>query len=303
MLATMKYFMNNEVYYEFHEEGLRMHIITFFATKGGRMIRFSIAAVMSVAMATSAIAENNLTALPPTAERPYPYEILGLQPGDPLDDVMALYAERSERDSTSESEVLRVQSPDGDVGVNGRLAKMDQDQLTSTLSSDIMEQRPMAIHRSIRQPSDDLPEPLELKAQIEETYGPPSRFEINGRDMKLTYVWSMDGFIPDLAALPSAIHEETSATGSVRQTEYELCGNARHYLNEVDYRFEHPRNKEIKPGCLASFTLTYRGEPGSTLIGFSLVDYELGRIHMHELDRQIVEALTGEEVEASDMDL
>ena len=40
-----------------------------------------------------------------------------------------------------------------------------------------------------------------------------------------------------------------------------------------------------------------------TSIGFSLVDYELGRIHMQELDRQIIEALTGEEIEASDMDL
>lgn len=28
--------------------------------------------------------------------RPYPYEILGLQPGDPLDDVLAVYAERSD---------------------------------------------------------------------------------------------------------------------------------------------------------------------------------------------------------------
>ena len=39
-----------------------------------------------------------------------------------------------------------------------------------------------------------------------------------------------------------------------------------------------------------------------TSITFSLDDYELGRMHMEELDRQIVEALTGEEVEASDMD-
>ncbi|EKE74625.1 hypothetical protein B30_02835 [Celeribacter baekdonensis B30] len=67
--------------------------------------------------------------------RPYPYEILGLQPGDPLDDVLAVYAERSDAAPTSESEVLRVQSPDGavfeftyqlftrigDVGINGRL--------------------------------------------------------------------------------------------------------------------------------------------------------------------------------------
>ena len=40
-----------------------------------------------------------------------------------------------------------------------------------------------------------------------------------------------------------------------------------------------------------------------TSIDFALVDYELGRMHMYELDRQIVGALTGEEVEASNMDL
>lgn len=44
-------------------------------------------------------------------------------------------------------------------------------------------------------------------------------------------------------------------------------------------------------------------EPGSTFIGFSLEDFELGRQHMAELDRQIVETLTGQEVESSDMDL
>ncbi|MEP0942311.1 MAG: hypothetical protein ABJH20_11440, partial [Rhizobiaceae bacterium] len=41
------------------------------------------------------------------------------------------------------------------------------------------------------------------------------------------------------------------------------------------YRFKYPRDEEIKTGCMATFTVTYRGEPGSTLIGFSLVDYEL----------------------------
>ena len=53
--------------------------------------------------------------MPAPAERPYPYETLGLQPGDPLDDVLAVYAERSDAAPTSESEVLRVQSPDGSV--------------------------------------------------------------------------------------------------------------------------------------------------------------------------------------------
>jgi len=270
--------------------------------------------------ATSALAENELIPLAAPAERPYPYEILGLQPGDALDDVLAVYADRTDAHPTSESEVLRVQSPEGavfeftyqkfsrigDVGVHGRLANADQDQVTAILSSDVMEQRPMAIYRSMRQPSDDLPEPLELRAQIEGLYGTPSRVEINGREMTLTYAWSTEGFIPDLDALGTLTYEKTETSGGRERTtrsEYELCGTARHYRNSVEYRFEYPREEDIRTGCLATFTVSYRGEPGSTVIGFSIVDYELGRLHMEELDRQIVEALTGEEVEPSDMDL
>ena len=95
--------------------------------------------------ALSAAAEDALTALPAPEARSYPYEILGLQPGDPLSDVLAIYAERSDAAPTSESEVLRVQSPAGnvfeftyqqfsrigDVGVNGRLAGAAQDQVTA----------------------------------------------------------------------------------------------------------------------------------------------------------------------------
>lgn len=285
------------------------------------MIRTSLTIALAMtSLALPAMAENVLTPLPTPEARPYPYEILGLQPGDPLDDILAVYAERSDAAPTSESEVLRVQSPDGnvfeftyqkftrigDVGINGRLAKADQDQLTAMLSSDVMEQRPMAIHRSIRQPSEHLPEPLELKAQIEETYGPPSRVEINGREMTLTYAWGEDGFIVDLDALGTLTHEEIDTFGGRERkvvSEYELCGNAQHYRNNVEYRFTYPRDEDIKTGCVATFTVRYRGEPGSTVIGFSLEDFELGRQHMAELDRQIVEALTVQEVEASDMDL
>ncbi|AXT36260.1 hypothetical protein D1820_15450 [Phaeobacter sp. LSS9] len=281
------------------------------------MIRFSFALGLGISFASAGLAEDTLTAMPAPAERPYPYEILGLQPGDLLDDVLALYAERSDAAPTSESEGLRIQSPDGavfeftyqlftrigDVGINGRLAKAAQNQITARLASDVMGQRPMAIYRSIRQPSDELPEPLELKAQIEETYGPPSRVEINGRDIVLTYAWSTDGFISDLDALGQIRREETTSSGGKLITEYELCGSAQHYRNTVEYRFEYPRDKLIRPGCVATFKVSYRGEPGMTSINFSLEDYELGRMHTEELDRQIVDALTGEEVEASDMDL
>ncbi|MEP3298708.1 MAG: hypothetical protein ABJO27_19915 [Pseudoruegeria sp.] len=166
-------------------------------------------------------------------------------------------------------------------------------------------QRPMAIHRSVRQPSEELPEPLEQRPYRKHLR--PAIARGNQRaSMTLTSAWSTGGFIEDLDALGTLTHEETTTFSGREYTtksEYKLCGNAQHYRNDESYRFEYPRDEEIKKGCLATFTVTYRGEPGSTLIGFSLVDYELGRMHMEELDRQSVEALTGEDVEASDMDL
>lgn len=281
------------------------------------MIRAAIVPFAVLVATQPVFAEDALTAIPTPADRPYPYEILGLQPGDPLESVLTVYAERSDAAPTSESEVLRVQAPNGnvfeftyqtysrigDVGISGRLAGAAQDQVTARLTSGVMEQRPMAIQRSIRLPSDKLPEPLALKAQIEETYGTPSRAEINGREMTLTYAWSSEGFIADLDAVSSINHEETTASGGKRIYEYELCGSAQHYENSFEYRFKYPREKEIKPGCVATFIVRYRGEPGMTNIGFELIDFDLARQHTAELDRQIVGALTGETVEASDMDL
>ncbi|GAA6191854.1 hypothetical protein [Phaeobacter sp. NW0010-22] len=303
-----------------------MHIIINPKPKGrtGKTTTFNALAsgflTFWLSLATAAVAEDGLTAIAPPAERAYSYNILGLQPGDPLEDVLTVYAERSDDAPTSEREVVRVQSPEGnvfeftyqlftrigDVGINGRLAGVAQDQITARLASDVMEQRPLAIYRSIRQPSEELPEPLELQAQLEELYGPASRVTIAGREMAMLYAWSEDGFISDLDALGPLTHEETRTSGnrtSTLSTQYEICGTAQHYTNTVDYRFRYPREKEIRPGCIATFTVTHKGEPGMTSISFELVDYELGRLHEQELDRQIVEVLTSGEVKASDMDL
>lgn len=303
-----------------------MHIINILLStcRAARVSTFRVLALgaltFCLSLATTAAAEDGLTTIAPPAERPYPYEMLGLQPGDPLADVLTVYAERSDDTPTSESEVVRVQSPKGnvfeftyklftrigDVGINGRLAGVAQDQITARLASDVMEQRPLAIYRSMRQPSEELPEPLELRAQLEELYGPASRVAIAGREMVMLYAWSEDGFITDLDALGPLTHEETRTSGnrtSTLSTQYEICGTAQHYTNNINYRFRYPREKQIRPGCIATFTVTHKGEPGMTSISFELVDYELGRLHEQELDRQIVEALTGEETEASDMDL
>ena len=59
--------------------------------------------------------EHSFTPLPAPAKRPYPFEILGLQPGDSLDDVMAVFAERSDIAPTDETEVISVQEPNKPV--------------------------------------------------------------------------------------------------------------------------------------------------------------------------------------------
>lgn len=122
--------------------------------------------------------------------------------------------------------------------------------------------------------------------------------------MTLTYAWATDtGFIPDLDALPKqAVTEETSP-GVTRGASFRTCDDSRVYDNDVTWRFHDPRDKDIKPGCLATFTVSYQGDPGMTSIGFTLIDFELGRMHRRELDQQIIEALTGEDVTPSDMDL
>ena len=59
------------------------------------MIRTSLTIALTMTSLTlPAMAENVLTPLPAPEARPYPYEILGLQPGDPLDNILSVVAAR-----------------------------------------------------------------------------------------------------------------------------------------------------------------------------------------------------------------
>ncbi|MCJ1901620.1 hypothetical protein MR829_14705 [Paracoccus versutus] len=120
------------------------------------------------------------------ATRPYPYKVQDLQPGMPLDDVTARFAELSTDAATSETKSLRVQSPEGaafefgfqdflrigDIGMQARMANMPQDSTTAYLATEVLGKRPLVISRGIQKPAAEMPELLELKAQIEGLYGP-----------------------------------------------------------------------------------------------------------------------------------
>lgn len=164
----------------------------------------------------------------------------------------------------------------------------------------------MVINRSMRQPTGELPEAPAFRAQIEETYGPPSKVEIDNRfgTMSLVYAWGEDGFIPDLDAQPEREITWTER-GRERTGTYRPCHDSDGgTTGDIEYRFQYPRRNEIMPGCVAIFSVGHSAKPGQTSISFNLTDYELARLNRAETDRQIVDALTGEqEVEASDMDL
>lgn len=283
--------------------------------------RWAVTALMT-SCSLPALAENQLAPLAPPPERPYPYEILGMQPGDDLDSVMAVFAERSDEEPATESEAIRVQSPNGRVfeftnellrivgGSSVREAMNNEtsdETLKVELASDVLEQRPIVVRRTVRQSPGELPEALALRAQLEETYGPPSKVEMSAvAGMTLIYAWSDEGFIPDLDAQTEREITFTARGGREETASYQPCTGTRRgaFRTATEYRFEHPRNLDIMPGCVAIFRVGHSGKPGQTAISFQITDYELARMNMREIDRQIIEALTSEQdVDASDMDL
>ena len=284
-----------------------------------RKPRIGLSALMLALLPSLSAAENVLMALPAPEERPYPYKILGLQPGMALDDVMAIFAERSDAEPTGRTEIVQVRSADGrvfeftyersrtigDVGVSGRMAGVDQDQIGVGLSSTALEQRPIGISRSLRKPSGELPDAAAIRAQLEALYGPPSRVETSYGKVEITYAWGYDGFIQDLDAQEPHQVEYTSM-GFQRTSSYLPCTRSQHgaYLEDTSYVFQYPRERDIMPGCIARFVVTHETRPGTTTIHFGLSDYELSRFHRDGLDAQIIDYLMGDAgVEASDIEM
>ena len=262
-----------------------------------------------------------LTPLDAIPERPYPYKILDIQPDDDLEAIMQVFAERTEAEPYGDTEVIRVQSPEGrrfeftlDVWHNigglsrqeimGQSSRNYEEAFRVELATEALRGTPLVISRSMRQPTSEVPEALALRAQIEDTYGPPSKVDMNNRGgMTMIYAWGEDGFIPDLDAQPKREITYTDR-GREHTASYQPCVNSPAYSSSVEYQFQHPRLREIMPGCVAVFRVRHSGQPGQTSISFQITDYELARLNMAETDRQIVQALTGEqEVNASDLDL
>ena len=271
------------------------------------------AIILPLLLPTYAAAEDVLEQSFLPNERPYSYAIFGVQPGDDTNSSQGVFEERMAIELVPQEVQIRVQSSTGQnflttyvdqmltagVDTNTRLRGDAYGSAFLQLATDAMDGRIIAVTRSIRTESDNLPEPAALRAQIEEQYGEPSRVENTGTTVRLTYAWGNDGFIPDLDNVAEQTIDHDPGDGNVKTFRYRPCATAG---GEVGYRFNELRRQPKMPGCTALFVVTYQGGSPMSELHFALYDYDLDRRHTAAVDAQIKAALS-DEVEPSDMDL
>lgn len=245
-------------------------------------------------------------------DRPYDYAIVGVVPGMTANEAREIIEEYT--DTKLDTDEIA-----GTVSANARTANYRYTRSLRTpgatrltqgngtyevfevlLATQALEQTVVSINRRIRKPPESLPEPNALRAQLEETYGTPSRVEIEGPSMRLTYFWTDAGLIEDIEAVEETTIEHEVAPGDIKRFRYQPCRTPERH---VEYEFKFPRNRPFMPGCTARFTVAYRTGPGVAELSFELRDFDLIRANREASDQQILDHLNNTEVTASDFDL
>ncbi|RNF34040.1 hypothetical protein [Paracoccus methylarcula] len=245
-------------------------------------------------MAVGPAFADDLTPLPAPDPRPYPYKILDLQPGQIATETIPELEEHLGGSLNPKVIQQVVTSPDGlrfeaditigydtaGIGLRTRMGNEPYEEITLRNSTPVLEGRLIGLWRTMRKPNAELPDPAALAAQIEELYGKPSWAGADGLGGRMVkYVWT-----------PS---------GQLSPQEEEPCT----HLTYQGYAFDSDRRPVAPPECSAVFTARYETEAGQSTIRFSLVDYELAREDLEETDRQILEQISGDSIEPSDMKL
>lgn len=309
------------VYYEREVENRALHSRRGDALKSGstRMRKTSLLYAIALSVATSAAVadgEGLFSPIDTTAldlgNRPYPYSVVGIVPGMTPDEARKVIEERTGTELSTDEIV-------GSVNSNTRTANysfvrslhtpgaMRLTQSNGTyevfsvlLATDALDGAVLSINRRLRQSPDALPAPDALRAQLEDTYGPPSRVDMEGRSMRLTYFWADTGFIEDVSDVEEVVAEFEPSPGDVRDFRFQPCLTPE---KDAEYEFKYPRREPFMPGCTARFTVSYRTGPGVAELSFELRDLELMRVNREASDQQILDYLNDTEVESSDFDL
>ena len=271
----------------------------------------ALAAGLGALAPTPAAAQDAFTPVPaPEGPRPYPYAVLGQQPGgmpEPTHDALeaALGADIL---LVPEEIVFQLPAPDGRlfelafpqrlstprpvyVGLGGDDETYDRFRLT--LATGALEGRVLGIARTLRAPNAEAPEYPALRAQLVGLYGEPSDERDDGLRRILTWAWADDGFVDDLEGQPERRVEFESPTGEIVPVEYRPCAGSSSQT-DLEYRFAYPRQRPAFPGCTATYIVTHRVEMGFSTIEFLLSDEALARLHVEAADAQLVDWLLDE---------
>ena len=262
-------------------------------------------------------APDAFTSMPaPEGPRPYPYAVLGVQPGGLPEEVQAALEAELGRPIELEAETVqvRVAAPDGRAFETAYVTELASpydpaqglaeladrsaprepyERFWLGLATPALEGRVTSLTRSLHRPSAEIPQPVALRAQLEGLYGPPSRVEQTPDRLEMVWAWGEEGFIADLEGQPVRAVEHEAAPGEVHAIEHRPCV-ADPAAARADGAFRHPREKPIWPGCVAVYRVAYGAEIGSATLTTSLADHALARADRLEADRQIVERLLGE---------
>jgi len=279
-----------------------------------------IVAVAATLMGSSAVAQADSFFKPVAvdglsiAERPYPYAIRDVAPGMSAQDGQTVMEAATGATLVAETVSGSVVHPNGRSinysfpqslstvgGVSLRMAKQDYEIVNLGLATGVLDGAIMSVSRGLLKPATSMPEPAALRAQIEETYGPPTVFISQGNAIKMVYYWSEGGFIENLDLTEEATIDFEGEPGNVQTFRYRPCTTV---PSGKTYRFKSPRREPFMPGCVAMFSVEYQVGASKAQLTSVLEDYELMRANRAEADRQILDFLNNsDDVKASDLDL
>ena len=262
---------------------------------------------LTPAVVSPAAAQDALVPTPaPEGPRPYPYAVLGQQPGGlPGPTHEALKAELGADILLRPEEiVMQLPAPDGRIfeftfpqylqtprPVYAGLGGDDEtyDRFGLLLATDALEGRVLGISRNLRAPNTEVPDFAALRAQLVGLYGEPSDERDDGRVRVMIWAWADDGFIEDLHGQPERSMQFETATGEIVPVDYRPCVKR----NEADlqYGFAYPRKGPAYPGCVATYAVAHTTDMGFSTIDFSVSDFELGRLHREAADAQLIDWL------------
>lgn len=235
----------------------------------------------------------------PAAPRSYDFAILGVRPGMPIEDALALIAAHLGKDLLPVGGTLQVTGPDGKAfrnelrvgyetpGIDFVLRNQSQepfDNIMIDVSTPAIGSVVTSIRRELRVPASEGPDGAGLRAQLEGLYGAPSEIRVG----ESRWVWAAD---LDYAPIP--LPADASAYHLACDPGLPTDGRYSYQQNDT---LDGPRK------CGVTYTAVHRPGGATITMDFRLTDYNLIEADRAAANAQIDGKLSGD-TQPADMKL